>query len=163
MSIVNAVANLLTPGYPTFFLVRTPMMENAEAHGGYFRGVSLVETDPDTEPLLMWDSSGLLNGLLGVCLSFVPLAVVGGMSPFRVGNSTSIQRGFTMSWLVIGIFMSWVSRDTRLGPEGVRNGALMFVLGRAVVGYFIMGIAATGGIVIVGKMVKEFGICTMMA
>jgi len=35
MSILNIVAHLLTPEYPSIFLVRTPVMEEAEVDGGF--------------------------------------------------------------------------------------------------------------------------------
>ena len=49
MSIVNAVANLLSPAYSTLYLVRHPAMDEAEAKGCYFSGEIEVELDREVE------------------------------------------------------------------------------------------------------------------
>jgi hypothetical protein len=107
MSVVNIIANLMTPEYSTLFLVRTPVMRDAEQDGAFFRGEIRVKT-PDAD-----NSSydGIFDGLdgapklslLGNAIGLVPLAIVGALSRFQAESSTSIQRGFTMSWLVVGI------------------------------------------------------------
>jgi hypothetical protein len=125
MSILNLFANLLTPQYPAFFLVRTPTMEEAEAKEGYFQGELLVEIDYRKEDVNFWDgtssqprllkflcgsrtSSGewrVTSGSFRVLLSFVPFFIICMMPGFSIGRSTSMQRGFTMAWLVAGIIL----------------------------------------------------------
>jgi len=43
MSIVNLIANMLVPHYPTLYMVRTPTMDQAEEAGGQFEGVVTVQ------------------------------------------------------------------------------------------------------------------------
>lgn len=40
---------------------------------------------------------------LRVCIAALPLAVIGGMSQFKIGSSTVAQRAWTMSWLAVGM------------------------------------------------------------
>jgi hypothetical protein len=113
MSILNTVANLVTPEYPTLLLVRTPIMDEAEARGGFFRGELLVETDDGKVDQRDWTNETPSIWPIALLLSLIPLAIVGGISRFRAGKSTSIQRGFTMSWLIIGTFAGFIELDGR--------------------------------------------------
>ncbi|KAH9203370.1 hypothetical protein DL95DRAFT_399397 [Leptodontidium sp. 2 PMI_412] len=49
MSIVNLVGNLLTPDYPTLYLVRSPEMEEAEARELYFDGIIGTVTEESSD------------------------------------------------------------------------------------------------------------------
>ncbi|RYP40739.1 hypothetical protein DL767_001494 [Monosporascus sp. MG133] len=115
MSLLNLLANFVTPEYPFMFVIRTPVMDEAEREGkGFFKAaisVQLRDTKDDISgsrlsrnlPQICGKDAPRLIG--GICwlFSLVPLAIVGGLSGFRKGNSTQIQRGFTMSWMVVGI------------------------------------------------------------
>jgi hypothetical protein len=49
MSLVNLIANMTTPSYPSLYMVRTKMMEEAERHDGKFFGwVATVMEDEST-------------------------------------------------------------------------------------------------------------------
>ncbi|KUJ21861.1 uncharacterized protein LY89DRAFT_778229 [Mollisia scopiformis] len=176
MSIINIVANLLAPDYPSIFLVRTPSMDEAEAKGGYCSGELHVKINP--ESAVMHDEytySAAESGILGVLLSLTPLAIIGGLSHFRNQKSTSIQRGFTMSWVVFGIFTAVNSASVYSSVDYDWSGQRLLGNGRfSSLGYAyksslvlrniyfmaVWGVASIGGMVVVGKMIAEYGICT---
>ena len=104
MSVVNALANLLTPQYATIFVIRTPAMTEAEQRGKTFLK-AVFEADllkvPASAVPSKW--TPVIQMFLPLLLGLVPLAIVGGLSKFQAGNSTPLQRCFTMTWLVVGI------------------------------------------------------------
>jgi hypothetical protein len=175
MSMVNLVANLLTPAYPVAFLVRTPAMDEAEAAGCCFSGEILVAIDHDgewrgavdrtprrTDDQMMRverDTNAMRTGLL---LGLIPLAIIGALSRFQAGNSTSLQRGFTMSWLVLGIFFGFFFEDFSEPPSSsITQGTIGGMVNGIYLGAAIGGCSAIGGMVVVGQMIQDFGICTL--
>jgi hypothetical protein len=173
MSVVNIVANLLTPEYPCLFLVRTPLMDRAEADGGFFEGGLNLEIDSNEE---LDDFQGWNGGksdkhrLLSLFLGIVPLAIVGILSKFRPEKSASIQRGFTMSWLVIGIYAGLQITAELTGRlqlfrymfDGSKEG--LDLAGKVIyVSHLTPSVVASiGGMVVVGSMIKNYGICTVV-
>lgn len=181
MSTVNLLANLVTPTYPAMFMIRTPAMEEAEHEGGFFEGhigdVELV-TDPRSGRArsiaqYLWKgdldnrhSSSLLKGVLFLS----PIAIVGGLSGFKKGQSTAVQQGFTMAWLACGIIMviDLTSRpslsllrifgDTEALSTGTYTGAIFGILLFAI----LYATPAVGSMVIVAKMVREYGVCSLL-
>lgn len=184
MSILNALANMLTPDYPSMFLIRTPEMDKVEADGeGFFKGairVRLQDISPaDTQggrigrapaSNLMYLFSPIVFEerpqtvlFISFLFSLIPLGIVGGLSGFQQGNSSQVERGFTMSWLVLGIVYGIQSGATdfaSLTGQGERTwawGAFYYT-------YLVctVGAPAIGGMVVVGMMIRSFGICTLI-
>lgn len=93
MSIINTDASLVAPKYPSIFLVRTPIMDGAEAEGGYFSGKIQVKIDPDSE-VMPYNSSKYFFGYGSLNLAFwfalTPLIIIGGLSGFQPPKRTSI-------------------------------------------------------------------------
>jgi len=203
MSILNTVANMLTPEYPALFVIRTPTMLEAECEGkALFTGaisVELQEINTNALPSRgFWNRLGqkldrkflnkgdaeVVRGsvtVTGFFISSIPLIVVGCISGFQKGNSTAVERGFTMSWLVtgtllamvpgladlsdgVGLIMSDSSKDATLRKnswEAALRTAwafLFFCIGVLLV----TGIPAVGGMVVVGKMISNYGVCTLL-
>jgi hypothetical protein len=83
-------------------------MNEAEDTGGFFRcelHVDIAEERGPTKTQYSMDVRLYLwEVFLGTFLALVPLTIVGSLSGFAIRKSTSIQRGFTMSWLAIGMF-----------------------------------------------------------
>jgi hypothetical protein len=73
-----------------------------------------------------------------------PYAIIGGISGFQEGESTRAQRGWTISWLVLGQVFGGL-----LGPRE----------------YFFLpwGAPAIGGFVVVGQMIMADGVCILAA
>ncbi|KAK3940962.1 hypothetical protein QBC46DRAFT_383964 [Diplogelasinospora grovesii] len=161
MSVLNSLGNLLTPEYPAIFMVRTPLMDEVEERGlGKFAGELRVKIDysseykhdsgPISDRRMLWHYfSAFVCGL-------IPLAIIGGLSGFHNQNSTPLQRGFTMSWLVVSIA---VGANVIYAIEPPQTDIPVFFLIMLTILY---GIPAVGGMVVVGQMIHEFGICTLL-
>ncbi|OIW33103.1 hypothetical protein CONLIGDRAFT_666471 [Coniochaeta ligniaria NRRL 30616] len=160
MSVLNTIANILNPDYPAVYMVRTPQMELREARGGVFAGeISVQLSDEAVEGRYFRDTSSWLP--LGFWASLVQIGIVGGLSRFRPQRSTSMQRGFTMSWLVLGIFFAFSADSPMiLRAEYWRERTFCLSLYNVAllsVQLCIPGIAALGGFVVVGMMIRDYG------
>ena len=106
--------------------------------------------------------------VFGFLCSLVSLAVVGGLSRFYAQDSTAIERGFTMVWLIVGIFygtlmpsMSRVAGEKTLdqysailvaiSPNLVKVSPILL----QVLNIFSYGGPAVGGMVVVGMMIRN--------
>jgi len=193
MSIINTIANLSTPEYPSIFVLRTQILTDLEQQNkACFNGALSVVKNPEShddqaeerklrrllagfgewlDAVSFPDPTKPFNlGVFITCMSFfvslIPLAIVGGLSGFHNGNSTQMERGFTMSWLILGIVYGiflerLISGDPERPtfelvsrrPNGATS-ALLFVL--------VFATPVFGGMAMVGKMLHEFGVCTLL-
>lgn len=157
MSAVNILANLVMPEYPAMFIVHTTDLEKAIQEGAVVEGV-VAEIDMDA----FKTQGGQLNlgywshhySELGYyitiwVLTLTPLIIIAGLSRFAAGESSSMQRGFIMSWYVVsiacGVIPYW---QDSLNP-------LAWILTCS-----ILAPSAIGGMVMVGLEIKEYGVCT---
>ncbi|KAF2466959.1 uncharacterized protein BDR25DRAFT_71735 [Lindgomyces ingoldianus] len=113
-----------------------------------------------------WASSSyLLNLVAPVVFGCISLLIVGVISRFQKGkHSTSIQRGFTMSWLIIGMLFGAVTRAMHffLSPKNDTFEAVcLWMFFPIVWGIFL--VPALGGIVVVCQMIVSYGSCTRIA
>ncbi|KAK0652416.1 hypothetical protein B0T16DRAFT_406145 [Cercophora newfieldiana] len=172
MSIINIVASLLCPEYPAMYLVRTPDMDDAEKNGGKFDGIvaELAVPPPGSEESKVgagWLVSSLEHGmstasiLFWCFLTITPLVVVGAFSRFRSGeSSTTFDRGWIMSWLVVGSASSVWAMLARffLRDDSMIRDNLFSIMWVVASGLF--WIPAIGGMVVVGRQLQDYGICT---
>jgi len=174
MSFVNLVANLLTPHYPTMYMVRTPLMAEAEEAGGRFEGViATVDSDRDDrfQPIRRYF---ILACVLAILALIAPYIILKTLTGFESGDSTEAQRGWTMGWLVIGQFYGVLATLVSLqiwddnkpiamqfdeGPQYERMlcGFILFC------GTVVPSVAAIGGFVVVGQMLVVHGDCSSTA
>lgn len=81
-------------------------MTEAEQRGkAFFKdalNVELIKVPASAVPSV-W--TPVMQKYLPLLLGLVPLAIVGGLSKLQAGNSTPLQRGFTMTCLVVGIVL----------------------------------------------------------
>ncbi|KAK1244093.1 hypothetical protein MKX08_002231 [Trichoderma sp. CBMAI-0020] len=233
MSIKNTLANMLTPDYPSMFLIRTPAMDKAEEDGeGCFKGairVELQDVNPveemqkdveemqrkpgkletklqamgrkwidrpfeiaygkgfdgqsndtprkliDQMNLSMDDISFMLTPneedspmIMGIAFfcGLIPLGIVGGLSGFQPRDSSQMERGFAMSWLVVGFFYGLayglgnpivMRYMTIIGKKNLGSTLFLYV-----VILLSVGVPTIGGMVMVGLMIRNFGICTLI-
>lgn len=119
-----------------------------------------LETDVPTAAL---KPGALLLGRPHNWAAVVPVVLVGALSLFQPGRSTTSERVWTMTWLAFGVFgVIFESPAVRVEGRPVIGGADAHRLGRGV--YYMLlvlvySIASIGGLVTVGKMVMEFGVC----
>jgi hypothetical protein len=105
--------------------------------------------------------------MLPVMLGCLSLVVVGAMTHFANGESTMAQRGWIMSWLVVGIAcgpyadsMSALfipEHDEKTGKVSKADYSAKIVA--AVLYLGICCVPAIGGFVVVAGMLREYGIC----
>jgi hypothetical protein len=91
-------------------------------------------------------------------LSCIPIAITGALSHFRVAESTTAQRIWTMSWLVLGIIRGCAAPGypEMPGLKYIKNNILNFLP------QIFFAVPAVGGYVVIGQMLKEFGTCTRL-
>jgi hypothetical protein len=177
MSVMNIIGSLLNPDYPAIFLVRTPLMDQVESElgGGSDRGFFAAEVryqavERGDRPRYYPDEeldTGAVAGGAGLWIGCIPLAIIGGLSRFHAQNSSALQRGFTMSWVVLGIVGGSVvylaDRYTMDEEENEEFESFFgsFFLFRILI-TLLYGVAAIGGMVVVGLMIRDYGICTLL-
>ena len=175
MSIMNIIGSLLNPEYGSIFLVRTPLMDEAGPNGGFFLAevCSQAARSPEhpyqpprtirffrffrffrrlSRPV----KSRLLDAL-DILIGCIPLAVIGALSSFQPQSSSALQRGFTMSWVVMGILGGPIVRSVRQTWGTFRHGYKGVSVACVTVLYY--GAPAIGGMVVVGKMIQDYGVC----
>lgn len=169
MSIVNILMALVTPEYPCMYMVSTPDLDEACKDGGRFvSAIAAVDTEAVQTPILLDKDEAKDYRLLvpAFIIALIPLAIVGALSKFEVGSSTASQRGWMMSWLVVGSASSYVMRFVAKNVpqnsywEGLvtsKKVSLALVTALYTVPPWVCGI---GGMITVGLMIKEYGVCT---
>lgn len=98
---------------------------------------------------------GYIEQLIGIS---VPILIYGVLSRFTYGHSTTAQRGWTMSWLVIGatmnvfsaVFISWPRESI---SDWIMNAYLMVICAA-------YAVPAVGGFVTVAQMMTQYGTCS---
>lgn len=107
-----------------------------------------------------------------LALTVVTLAVIAGITRFQTGTqSTAMQRGFIMSWAVLGnlfgvlsgVIYCWafllvaeLHKDRRL----ILWPWVLFLFVGCVFSVLVTFVPSLGGMVIVGQMISEYGDCT---
>jgi hypothetical protein len=110
-----------------------------------------------------WGVQDVINGVCLLAFYGVTLAIVGGISGFKSGQSTLAQQVWVMLWLVSSL--SWVLIDlvgdygeTKMSEEKRYILKLVF--------FFIALVfmaPAVGGFVVVGQMLRHYGTCTVLS
>ncbi|KAF2802233.1 uncharacterized protein BDZ99DRAFT_454978 [Mytilinidion resinicola] len=103
----------------------------------------------------------------GFLLGMVPLAIIGGISRFRGGSSSATQRALTMLWVSWGIAVGFVraeaTRNDVIELSGARGKMKKgLVLGLELLLLLPIGAPAVAGFVVVGLMLREFGVCVVL-
>ncbi|KAL3473062.1 hypothetical protein BJX99DRAFT_261745 [Aspergillus californicus] len=167
MSIINLIATCITPEYPAIYMVRTSLMNEAEANGALIVG-EVADLDLDQVDDKKDQVNLDLLGWLGFLLSLPPLAIVGALSRFSAGSSSILERGFTMAWLATGTVGGWIGY---FGIEGIFGKSIKdedftskenYMTSWAAFGIVVvvpLAAPAVGGFVVVAKMLREYGIC----
>ncbi|KLU93080.1 hypothetical protein MAPG_12021 [Magnaporthiopsis poae ATCC 64411] len=93
----------------------------------------------------------------------VPLVIVGTVSSFRPGQSTVEERGWMMAWLVCGVLgQLWSTPAVFIeGRPSITTGDRQRYHSRAIYMCVVLafGVPSIGGMVTVGRMIRDFGVC----
>lgn len=184
MSIVNILAMLLTPQYPSMFLVETPDLDFAKV-GGYFAGAiakinldtrhSTARYDKPAAAFLEDDSNkAYLYWWIINILILVPVGVIGGLSRFRFVTAANNpeQRVWISLWIFVGSYSSlWLRYMDRYLSEymcqyslhGVSNRSFAKWLTFRLLTIVPLWIPAVGGLVQVGLRLVSYGSCVRIS
>lgn len=94
----------------------------------------------------------------GAIVALLPLAINGGLSHLKEGNSTHAQRVWTMTWLAVGGFMGLFVPFVDETLSSLRIGAVF----ETALGLCLYSAPAIGGFIVVGQMLLEYGICVQI-
>lgn len=110
----------------------------------------------------------LTEYLCSLFCSLIPLGIVGRLSGFQTGNSSQMEKGFTMSWLVVGIIyrLTFGLGDLSILMQFMTINGTRNKLESTVRLYFSillgLGVPSIGGMLVVGIMIRNFDICTLV-
>jgi hypothetical protein len=161
MSVVNLFGTILTPDYPVVYLVESEVMSEALRHdGARFEGM-VGRIQEENSAIEEVDAVGysrfgfnhvykiLLHFSVGYALGSISLAITGGISGFRAGQSTKAERVWTMMWLVCGIMIG----------TAVQSPEFSSFSGLSLIAIIIYCAPAVGGFIVVGQMLQNYGSC----
>lgn len=176
MSLLNLIGSLVCPSYPIIFLIESQTLNDLRARveaAGQTVNYPLSGTvgeltgQAEEEILRSFDETGIF-GVLGSTVSgpyfgAVRIAIIGGLSKFSPGGSALYQRVWTMMWLVVGFLFGPAAS---LAIEAVLHGAGMYTMPDILI-IFLAGVVALGiyaapaigGLVVVGQMILDYGVC----
>jgi hypothetical protein len=177
MSAFNILGNLMRPQYPAVYLVESTAMNEAKLlRNAVFGGTvgKLIEDDAlekdrvrrrraGYRPYYTWVGPATLlpTGLTVMVIYF--------LSHFEAGSSTLAQRVWIISWLSVGIFVQCLIlllstlKGQNWGKSAQSNKRLFIDIFWGISGIIIFGIPTIGGFVVVGKMLMEYGVCTVLS
>ena len=158
MSLVNLVANSVTPNYPTLYMIRTPTMADAEAAGGMFDGVIAdMATERKTDVCKKYPASmGLLAFVLAILALAAPWAIIYGLTGFRPGGSNGAQQAAIIIWILLGQLAGFINTFWFL-EDPTEPGAGWIVL---IAMSLFLGGPSLWGFYEVGQMLLAHGNCS---
>lgn len=106
----------------------------------------------------------IMKYLITTVIALIPLAVNGAMSRFQSGSipmsEASTWKAYTMQWLILGVWCGvWWVFDQE-GKDASPSLKAQFGPTLRVVLYVISSSPAIGGYIVVGQMLKRYGVCT---
>jgi hypothetical protein len=103
--------------------------------------------------------------------AMITIGITGALSKFRHGRSTPTQRGVFLAWILEAFAIETLLRlnwpyTQPLNVDDLSPRAIYFTILRAcfyLLFWMVVFVPAVWGYVIVGKMLKEYGVCTLMS
>jgi hypothetical protein len=174
MSFVNLMTNLLRPGYHHLYLVHTPDMDKAAGEvgrsAGSFAGmiaavdIEALDNQPERVELVfdVWiDPKLAAPYLVGYILfGLIPIVVVAGLTRFRAGTDIRQERAWILAWLIVGAVAPLYVVVSANFAKKQHRGLLRYPT--QVIMVLPLWVPAIGGMVIVGKTLTDFGICSRL-
>lgn len=127
---------------------------------------------------------------LYLLISVIPLIIVGALTGFRTGSDIRVERAWILAWLIVGTasaplirqvsvsiatpytsvaFMDFLQGTSRMEQhEDRRTGSARYTRGgpNSLFWLFVLlplWVPAIGGMVIVGQMLRDYGVCTRLS
>ena len=92
----------------------------------------------------------------------IPFVIMGVLTGFHPGQSTKPERVWIMVWLIFGGFFGWqvpATLDELLCCFQHIDGRVVLIAFLTIFIALMGGVGTIGGLVMVGKMLKEYGNC----
>jgi len=167
MSLINLIASVVVPQFPTIFMVRTAVMTEAERENGQFEGVVAdLSQERCLEVSLRRRYALWIQGVfVGLVWGAIFMTYGEGLSWNPGTISSRAQEGWTMAWLTSsGVFGSVVNAiGKRMWSRPPRKFGWKSKEFRWEVLWFLVplcfGVPAIGGLVVVGQMMAAHGNC----
>ena len=174
MASINFLAHFIYPTFPEMYLVRSSGMLMALQEGATFDGVT-GELDESSEtrrvPLTPRIVKMIMTTSVTVAFAAISIAIVGSVSSFQEGLSTTAQRVWTMTWLASGtvlapfleLLFEFAVATTWSVNKGQNCGKLIcsYMSLLLIVAFCIA--PAVGGFIVVGHMIQSYGVCMRVA
>ena len=167
---MNLCAGVFLPEYPTVFIVLSEASDKAVAEGGQIDGAvgRLIEIEDERpEPTVeikphfgIKERKDKAFTIAVFIFGAIPFIVIGVLTHFKKGDSTTAQRVWTMMWLVLGILFGLVSEAgdwQGVKYDSVEETNPQILLASRVICVGLYGFPAIGGFVVVGQMMKACG------
>jgi hypothetical protein len=143
-------------------MIRTPVIDEAKKAGYYFEDELNVVIDKRNAPWTYYIVTGpsvAVEFFTGLLLGLIPLAISDWLSGFKASKSTSLERGFTTSRLLVSILFGPTKRILHFVMVEAPTNECLRIFASYII---IFGVPAIGGMVVVGQMMGEFGTCTLL-
>lgn len=174
MSLLNLLGSLMCPQYPTFYLVESRAMDEArKVPGTLIEGtVGRLVEQGDWRRLrpARWEKRGQQwwkdrNQLIRLPFALAPtatsVAIIGALSKFHKGSSTTAERTAVMTWLAVGGCIGIAGADRRHGQDMTQRHPTRIIVSAAFA-LLIGAAAAIYGFIVVGKELQDYGTCTLI-
>jgi hypothetical protein len=185
MSLVNLLGNLICPQYPVIYLVESIEMKEArKLPNAVFEGVvgeldelcdqeireyrdqvflSLRENTNIMKRVILDYILGGIGGTAWVPTA-ISIVIIAALTHFDRASSTLAQRVWIMSWFCCGNYAQFLAaydmlRARRRWSAGKlnRNFVYQFLF------IILSSVPSIGGFVVVGEMLSEYGVCTLIS
>jgi hypothetical protein len=102
-------------------------------------------------------------GFVSFLVGSLPLALIGGLTLFKHGQSSIAERAWTMTWMASGVVIGLSQHilETQNNFERAEDGGAQVSLSLKY-GQIPLGAPAIGGFVVVGKMLLHYGNCVKL-
>jgi hypothetical protein len=178
MSAFNILGNLMRPQYPAIYLVESTAMNEAKLlRNAVFGGTvgKLIEDDALEEDRVRRRRARYRSHYYWISPTFLlptglTVMIIYFLSHFEAGSSTLAQRVWIISWLSVSNFVQFLSALIstlngqnwgKISAKSNKRPSMSVFLPMPVI--IMFGIPTIGGFVVVGKMLMEYGVCTVLS
>lgn len=124
----------------------------------------IIPTRPRTSqhPASLTVISCFFARLGAILISSLALVIIGALSGFKPGQSSAMQRSWTMAWIVSGIVFGYEYNGVTLMLCKSTISRKVFDWVASALFVVITGISAVGGFIVTVNMVVEYGTCSLL-
>jgi hypothetical protein len=177
MSLLNLLGSLVCPQYPTLYLIESTATDEARKIPGTvlegtvgrlaaaykYKWAEEGQRRPPRTTQQWWKSREKLSRIpFALAPTVISVLIIWSLSHFHERSSTLTQRAWIISWLALGSIIGLAGAEVRDGSNITERGSLKatsFIFIRLCLG----GAPAIGSFVVVGKMLQDYGVCSLIS